>query len=155
MRTYGYHTDIDSIPRALYGFLGRFEDGNFSLKTKMKVCFIFYWKMKMWRTQNFPCWRMKIKNVPYRWRWRLHFDKFEDRRSLIKMWINWKPSCVQRAPYLTQLNIWHMYKCGLSWSNKIHILCSETKTSTDFITLGSVIDFPHVTSSINTQQGCF
>ena len=33
------------------GFLGRFEDANLSLKTKMKICSNLHRRMKMWRTQ--------------------------------------------------------------------------------------------------------
>ena len=32
------------------GFSGRFEDGSFSMKTKM-ICSNLHWRMKMWRTQ--------------------------------------------------------------------------------------------------------
>ena len=31
----------------------RAEDDRFSLKTKMKICVHFYWKMKMWKIQFF------------------------------------------------------------------------------------------------------
>ena len=34
-------------------FSGRFEDGSFSMKTKMKICFNPHWRMRMWRIQIF------------------------------------------------------------------------------------------------------
>ena len=33
------------------GFSGRFEDGSFSMKAKMKICSNLHWRMKMWRSQ--------------------------------------------------------------------------------------------------------
>ena len=43
-------------------FSGRFEDGSFSLKTKMKTCSNLNWRMKMWRTQISSL----LKNEDYR-----------------------------------------------------------------------------------------
>ena len=47
------------------GLLGRFDDANFSLKTKMKICSNLHWIMKMWRIQSMRMLKKEDETLPH------------------------------------------------------------------------------------------
>ena len=63
-------------------FPGRFEDANFSLKTKMKICSNFHWIMRMCRFRMSRMLKNENKILPHFWRQWLHFEKC----SRLKIW---------------------------------------------------------------------
>ena len=66
------------------GFSGRFEDGSFSMMTKMKICNNLHWRMKMWRTQISGL----LKNEYYRLKMKIAFIKLlktEELKTCLKI----------------------------------------------------------------------
>ena len=69
------------------GFSGRFEDGSFSMKTKMKICSNLHWRMKMWRTQISGLLKNEDYQLPHLLKMKIAFLKLlktEDLKTPLK-----------------------------------------------------------------------
>ena len=117
LRTQNKVTDVFNFG-APCGFSGRFENGNYSLQTKMKISFTLYWRMKMWRTQ----FSQMLKSEDHKFsknlcRCRLQFKIRW--RSSTKLWRKWRPHRVQGAWF------WKKYvqiRC-ICWSSSSYLYC--------------------------------
>ena len=90
-----------SIVRAPCGFSRRFEDGSFSMQTKMKICSNLHWWMKMWRTQISGLLKNEDNQLPHLLKMKIPFLtllKTEDLKTPLKMRRKWRPCRVQGVP---------------------------------------------------------
>ena len=83
-------------------FSGRFEDGKFCLKTKMKISFTLHWRLKMWRTQIY--FMLKNENNHFQNLLKMKMAFLKIWRFLSKLWRKWRRLCVQGAPNIKHSN---------------------------------------------------
>ena len=69
------------------GFSGRFEDGSFGMKTKMKIFSNLHWRMKMWRAQISGLLKNEDYQLPHSLKMKIAFLKLlksEDLKTPLK-----------------------------------------------------------------------
>ena len=69
------------------GFSRRFEDGSFSMKTKMKICSDLHWRREMWRTQISGLLKKEDYQLPHLLKMKIAFLKLlktEDLKTHLK-----------------------------------------------------------------------
>ena len=111
-------------------FSGRFEDGSFSMKTKMKICSNLQWRMKMWRTQISGLLKNEDYQLPRLLKMKIAFLKLlktGDLKTPLKKLLKMKTTLCAGSPRIDhvaeafsfstirELVIWQKSCISLSW----------------------------------------